>query len=179
MGLSTYLFFATFKNLSILLMIMTLLYSIFALVTNVLASEAYASAGGISVASLDYIVISLSSKQQNPTDTNKTYYFVSCWLGLGMIVVWMLSLVGIKYNEAKNSQEYDADTISCSDYSISIDGLPVDVTKEELQTHFNRFHEQSIRRNDLLPTVWKEPLTIAKINIGKPFYLTDSELKDE
>ena len=39
MGLSTYLFFATFKNLAILLTIMVVLYSIFALLTNVLATN--------------------------------------------------------------------------------------------------------------------------------------------
>ena len=93
MGLSTYLFFATFKNLSILLVIMTLVYSIFTLVTNVIAS----TNGSISISSLDYIAISLSSKQQNPTETNKTYYFISCWLGVAMIGLWLLALVGIKY----------------------------------------------------------------------------------
>jgi hypothetical protein len=76
---------------------MTLIYSIFAIATNVLASESYTSAGGLDISSLDYLVISLSSKQTYPTDTNKLYYFISCWLGLAMIVLWMLALVGIKY----------------------------------------------------------------------------------
>ena len=48
MGLSTYLFFAAFKNLSILLLIMTLVYSAFALATNVLAVNEAAGAAGIS-----------------------------------------------------------------------------------------------------------------------------------
>ena len=135
MGLSTYLFFATFKNLSILLVIMTIVYSGFALATNVIAS----SNGAIDISQLDYIAISLSAKQKNQTDDNKLYYFISCWLGLGMILVWIIALVGIKYKEAKDCQEYDVDTISCSDYSIVVDGLPVDVTKEELQTQLNQY----------------------------------------
>ena len=100
MGLSTYLFFAAFKNLSILLTIMTLVYSIYAIVTNVIAS----SNGPIDISQLDYIAISLSSKQQNQTEDNKRYYFISCWLGVAMIILWIFALVGIKYKEAKDSQ---------------------------------------------------------------------------
>ena len=33
--------------------------------------------------------------------------------------------------------EYDTDTISCSDYSIVVEGLPMDVDIKELQPQFN------------------------------------------
>ena len=88
-----------------------------------------------------------------------------------MILVWIITLVGIKYKDAKDSPEYDADTISCSDYSIVIEGLPVDVKKEELQTQLNQYCETTIKNNHRLPAVWKKPLNIAKVNVGKPFYL--------
>lgn len=55
----------------------------------------------------------------------------------------------------------------------------MDVDQKELQTQFNQYFEQSIRNNDKIPPVWKQPLTIAKINVGKPFYLSESELTDE
>ena len=90
-----------------------------------------------------------------------------------MIGLWLMALVGIKYKQAKDAQEYDSDTISCSDYSIVVDGLPVDVQQQELQTQLNQYFQQTIRPNDKFPPVWKQPLTIAKINVGKPFYLTD------
>lgn len=35
----------------------------------------------------------------------------------------------MKFNELKSIEEYDNDTISCSDYSVVIEGIPVDVTK--------------------------------------------------
>jgi hypothetical protein len=177
MGLSTYLFFATFKNLSILLLIMTIVYSGFALATNVLASST-ATSSGVSLSSIDYIAISLSAKEKNDTSTNRLYYFVSCWLGVAMILIWVVAMVGLKYKEAKDSQEYDNDTISCSDYSIVIEGLPVDVGKEELQLQFNQYYENTIKNNVQLPAVLKEPLKIAKVNVGKPFYLSDNFLKD-
>jgi hypothetical protein len=57
-----------------------------------------------------------------------------------MIIIWVFALVGIKYKDAKDSQEYDNDTVSCSDYSLVIEGLPIDVQKEELQSQFNDYY---------------------------------------
>lgn len=67
MGLSTFLFFATFKNLSILLVIMLIIYSGFALATNVLAANLLSETGLVDYSKLDYINISLSSKQTYDT----------------------------------------------------------------------------------------------------------------
>lgn len=104
MGLSTYLFFSTFKNLTILLVIMIVVYSFFALYTNFLA----AATANLNFSTATYteviVAISLTYKQAFNTDTNKMYYFVSCWLGVAMIIIWIIALVGIKYKEAKDSQ---------------------------------------------------------------------------
>jgi hypothetical protein len=178
MGLSTFLYFQTFKNLSILLAIMTILYSIFALVTNIIASQVLTSAG-IQTTSLSYITISLSSKETNKTDTNSMYYFISCWLGVGMLLIWMLVLIGIKFYEVKDSNEYDQDTVSCSDYTILLDGMPTNANKDDLQRQLNAYFETSIQKNSRLNELWKKPLNIAKINVGKPFYLTEEELRDD
>lgn len=59
MGTSTYLFFVTFKNLSILLVIMTLVYSAFALITNIIAAKNNALGSSYTI---DYLTISLASK---------------------------------------------------------------------------------------------------------------------
>lgn len=130
MGLSTYLFFSTFKNLAILLTILLVLYSGYALATNVLASNAMSNSGIISYSKIDYINISLSSKQTNDTPTNRVYYYISCWLGVATAVIWLLVIMAIKYYEVRDSDEYDKDTISCSDYSIVIEGLPLNVKLE-------------------------------------------------
>lgn len=62
-GTSTYLFFATFKNLSILLVIMTVVYSIYSLITNIIAAKQFDQ----SDYTIDYLTISLASKQSNDT----------------------------------------------------------------------------------------------------------------
>jgi hypothetical protein len=97
MGVSTYLYFYTYKNLGLLLVIMMLIYGAFALATNVLASAAVSSSG-ISISNVDYISISLSSKQLNDTKKNRLYFYIQCWLGVVFIIIWGLILIYIKYS---------------------------------------------------------------------------------
>jgi len=58
-GTSTYLYFSAYKHLSILLLILGLIYSIFAIVTNLIAAGAQSNN---LTAVVDYISISLSAK---------------------------------------------------------------------------------------------------------------------
>ena len=96
MGVSTYLYFSTYKKMAILLLILTVIYSAYALITNYLASKD----GTLSnkQTSVDYISISLSSKETNDNSTNRRYYFIQCWLGIANIIVWIFSLAGMKYS---------------------------------------------------------------------------------
>lgn len=100
MGVSTYLYFATYKNLAILLTIMTLIYSSFALITNVIAANNISSQN--TQTNVDYISISLSSKQTNDTNANRQYYLIQCWLGVLTIIIWIFVLIGRKYFEIKS-----------------------------------------------------------------------------
>ena len=115
---------------------MAVVYSIYAIVTNIIASDASVS----DLYALDYLVITLASKQKVVNDQNKLFYFIQCWLGVVTILIWFLVIIGIKYNEIKRSIEYDEDTSSASDYSIVMEGMPLDVTKEELQGQLNAYY---------------------------------------
>ena len=103
MGLSTFLFFSTIKNLAILLTILLAVYSGYSLATNVIASNLLSTSGAVNYSKIDYINISLSSKQTNDTPTNRLYYYISCWLGVGTAVIWLLVIMAIKYNEVKDA----------------------------------------------------------------------------
>ena len=48
------------------------------------------------------------------------------------MIIWIFVLAYFKYKEINNISQYDKDSISCSDYAVSIEGVPVDVTKKEL-----------------------------------------------
>lgn len=174
MGVSTYLYFSTYKKLAILLLILTVIYSFFALGTNYLASR---SSSISSLTSVDYIAISLSSKETNDTTQNRLYYFIQCWLGVATIGVWIIALAIMKYSEVKSIEDYDDDTISCSDYSVVMEGMPLDVTKDELQKQLDQFYEGL--GPDSIPPKWRKPFKIAKLNVGKPFYLNEEEFNDE
>jgi len=78
---------------------MLLIYAIFAFATNIVASGKYTTCGTLTSCStkLDYLSISLGSKQQNPTTENQAYYYAQCWLGVGMIVVWFITFAILKY----------------------------------------------------------------------------------
>ncbi len=105
---------------------MGIVYCIYAIITNAIA----AGASQNNLYSLDYITISLAAKEKNDTETNRLYYYIQCWIGLGVMLIWIIMMIGIKYFEIKNSLEYDADTSSCTDYSVVLEGVPVDLTKE-------------------------------------------------
>jgi hypothetical protein len=128
MGISTYPYFSNYKKLGILLVIMTIIYSIFALITNVLASKN----GNKPKTNIDYISISFSSKETNDNSDNRKCYFAQCSLGVINIIVWIFALAIMKFRKLKNIEEYDNDTISCSEYSVVMEGMPLNVTKDGL-----------------------------------------------
>lgn len=78
---------------------MLLIYSIFAFVSNLVASGKFKTCGTLINCSsnLDYLAISLGSKQLNPTTENQTFYYVQCWLGVAMVLVWFLTFAILKY----------------------------------------------------------------------------------
>ena len=75
-------------------MIMAVVYSIYAIVTNIIAADATVN----SLYNLDYLTITLAAKQKIVNDQNKLFYFIQCWLGVVVILIWFLVLIGIKYH---------------------------------------------------------------------------------
>ena len=61
-GISTYLYFQTLKNLSILLILMLFIYCIYALATNIVASNAGDPTNVYSYVPADVLSISLGAK---------------------------------------------------------------------------------------------------------------------
>lgn len=170
-GTSTQLYFSTYKYLSILLGIMAVVYAIYSIATNAIASGAF----GNELYSIDIITISLSSKQKNNTPTNENYYYIQCWLGVVVVLIWILVMLGIKYQEIRTSNEYDDDTSSASDYSVVIEGIPLDATQEEVQKELNGYYD-AVTDHQKIPEQRKRPFNIVKYNVGKPFYLNEAEL---
>jgi len=96
-------------------MILGLLYSIYAMVTNLIAARDNSTN---LTAVIDYISISISAKQLNQTDINCLYYEIQCWIGLGVMIIWIFVFTGLKYFEIKGAIYYDNLTSSIADYSV-------------------------------------------------------------
>ena len=138
LGISTFLYFETAKNLGILLLIMGFVYSIYALVTNVMASHKITSTSSITT-NVDVLIISLASKMTSETDENKNYYLIQCYIGVGLVVIWCIMFFVLKYFEKEQEVRVEEQTISAADFSIVMEYVPKDMTQEEMQKQFNGY----------------------------------------
>ena len=76
---------------------MLLMYSIYAFVTNLMASNAIDISNFTVNTKADILSISLSSKMTEDNDTNRAYYINSCWIGMSMVTVWLVMFFLMKY----------------------------------------------------------------------------------
>lgn len=161
---------------------MLLIYAIYAFATNVVASGKFKDCTTNDTlkctTTLSYIAISLGSKQLSTSEENKNFYYIQCWIGIGMVVVWFLTFALLKYYEKLKELEVDLETRSASDFTLVVEGLPDNVTSEEFQAQLTRYEER-IQNIRTIPAKKKVPLKIARFNKGNAFQLSESELKDE
>ena len=139
-GVSTYLYFRTLVVLIFLLLIMTVLYSIFALATNLVASSNYhpdSSTDPSLRTNYGILAISLGSKQINATPENINLYNIQSWIGAGMLGLWAFFFIIAKGLEKKAEIRIRQQSYSASDFSIIIEGVPHDVKQEQIQRCFN------------------------------------------
>lgn len=100
---------------------LTLLYSIYALVTNLIASGKYDTSDPTSIdTTMTWVSLSLGSKQMNRTETNKRYYYIQAWIGAGTMIIWLFLLFAVKYFEKSEEVRVEEETISASDFSLVI-----------------------------------------------------------
>ena len=98
-GISTFLYFQTLKNLAILLALMGIIYGVFALATNIIASNQGDPTTINSYIPEDILSISLGPKQRFQTEQNRFYYFVQCFIGMSLMIVWGITFLLLKYFE--------------------------------------------------------------------------------
>jgi hypothetical protein len=59
-----------------------------------------------------------------------------------------------------------------------MEGMPLDVTEDEVQKNLNEYYER-ICRIGSVPKNRRRELKIRKLNVGKPHFMTEDELKDQ
>jgi len=97
LGQATGLFFAGIRHAVNLMVILAIVYSVFALATNIIAAEE---------ACTSYVVCSLTtiSEGAKQTDHNSTYddyYMIQSWIGIGLATLWGFYFMYMNYKERK------------------------------------------------------------------------------
>lgn len=102
-GISTFLYFRTLKNLSILLTLAFIVYGLYAIITNILSSlPANAAVSTLkNYTPQDFLIVSIAAKEKYGTDTDKTFLTIQCWIGMALIIVWLIAIILMKYYEKK------------------------------------------------------------------------------
>jgi hypothetical protein len=100
-GISTFLYFQTLKNLSILLILAFIFYGCYAMITNIISSlPANAALSTLrNYTAKDFLIISIAPKEKYATETDQTFLIIQCWIGMGLLIVWMIALIFMKYYE--------------------------------------------------------------------------------
>ena len=127
---------------------MLLVYSLFAFGSNI--SVAKSTNYLNNTANIDYLSISLGAKSRQTTvsqnKTGETLYLVSAWLGVLMLLIWMFMFGCIRKETA--AIEYNASRkLRISDFSVVIENVPTDFTKEEIQKNFSDYLRMKIEED--------------------------------
>lgn len=164
LGASTVVFFQTFINIAILFSIMIVVYSVFSFATNIsIAKDSKPNQA------LDYLAISLGSKANNSTtnDNANIYYLASSWLGVAMLVFWLIALVKMKKDLKVIENEAKSYT-SVSDFSVVIEKMPIGYKKEQVQVMMDEYLNKIAPRD-----IGFRQLKVEKYNEAKPFYFNE------
>ena len=75
---------------------MFFVFSLYSMITNLTSSEIETN-GTASKAALNFMSISLGSKELYASDEKRFLYVVGAWIGAGMLIIWAFAIVALKY----------------------------------------------------------------------------------
>jgi hypothetical protein len=128
-GIGAYLLFSTVKNLTILLLILGVVYSGYSLYANITEPSSTLTTSNFAL-KLSYIPII-----QNYT-TNSSLsgvVLLQGYLLVAVLLTWMVSLFVINYYEISNKRMVDNNTVTAADFSIMLENVPYEMTREQMQ----------------------------------------------
>ena len=125
-----------------MLVIMFIVYCIFAMATNIVASSTYHTSDKMDptlISNYGILAISLGSKQLNATQENITLYSIQAWFGVGMLLLWIGYLVFIKGKEKRAEYRVRNESYSASDFSIMMENVPRHITPDQIQRELTKY----------------------------------------
>jgi hypothetical protein len=183
-GVSTFFYFMTLQHLLVLLIIMCVLFSGFALVTNVQAADMYRRwLNGAAVADEEatfegVLAISLGSKNVYMTDFGNSSFQIQCWLGVALLAIWWVLFVVMEYRYLRVEITMNLESKTASQYTLVFKNMPKDMTKEELQAQLIDYRTSILPKGYNSEYIHRE-IKISKINEAIPFYLDESTFENK
>jgi hypothetical protein len=127
------------------MVIMLAIFSGYAIVTNIQASNMYKnSLNGSDVLDIGetysgFLMASLGSKAVYYTQFGNSAFSVQCWLGVVFVVIWGFIFVVIEYREREAEHKVDYESKTAGDYTLVFENMPKDMSKEELEKQLNEY----------------------------------------
>ena len=60
-------------------------------------------------------------------------YVIGAWIGCGMLLLWGLTFLGLKYYQKESEVAILLESKSVSEFSLVIENIPTGITKDEIQ----------------------------------------------
>lgn len=66
-------------------------------------------------------------------------YVVGAWIGCGMLLLWGIAFLGLKYYQKESEVAILLESKSVSEFSLVIENIPTGMTKDEIQREFKEY----------------------------------------
>jgi hypothetical protein len=151
-------------NVAVLLAIMLVVYSSYSFATNISAANMSID-GNYSSTLLRYLSISLGSKQLYASEGKQTMYVIGAWIGCGMLVMWALAFVGLRYLQKETEVKILLETKSVSEFSLVVENMPTGVSRETVQRELREY----LKRMREKEAIAVDKIEVVKYNEGQTF----------
>lgn len=140
LGISTFLYFRTIFNLTLIISFMFCFVGVYSLAANLFCSTkiSLSSIEGSFPPYLNFILnVSLYSKMMfSASDASGDqyyekvrYYLIELWMGVGMIVLWGFLFFLLRYLQKDKEINFLKKSTSVAELSIVIDDMPTSITQ--------------------------------------------------
>lgn len=157
--------------------VMGIIYSAFALYTNILISSSFITILNFSTAFSEATKLLNSAADPSIQIT----MMIESWLLVALVIIWWIILLIIKCFQIKYERLIDSETITAADFSIMIEDIPIKYTQDFIQKELNKYCETlSFHSNKqaLNSTAEIQPFLIKKICKATPFYMIEKDILD-
>lgn len=176
MGVGVHLFFRNYLFNSLVFLLMFLIFSIYAIATNVKAFDEYSSEQAqkqciiddANVGKCGFSRIGAGSKVLVPNDANNKMSQIQSWLGIAFVILWGLLMALKTHLEEKFFIDMEMKRVSASDFTLLITNFPKIYLNKSYEENLNEIQELFREYGKRVNSIFS--YEVVKINIARPLY---------